>query len=67
MPHWIENQPSAVDDHDWIDCWDCGGEGFYLDSCECEAFEDICCCLTPTPRRCSTCKGKGGWIGGGDD
>lgn len=46
---------------EWIDCWDCGGEGEYGDMCQCEDFEDICCCAHPTPKRCSTCKGKGGW------
>lgn len=49
------------DDHDWIECWDCGGSGEYGDICQCEDFEDTCCCLHPTPKRCSTCHGKGGW------
>jgi hypothetical protein len=49
------------DDLDWTECWDCGGSGYDEYSCECEAFEDTCCCAEPTPRKCSTCFGKGGW------
>lgn len=41
------------------ECWDCGGEGFDDLECECEAFEDICMCAEPTPRRCRTCGGSG--------
>ena len=29
--------------------------------CQCEQIEDICCCAVPTPVRCDTCRGKGGW------
>ena len=49
------------DDEDWEECHDCGGSGTDDDSCECEAFEDTCCCLVPRPRSCATCNGKGGW------
>ncbi|MEM7211769.1 MAG: hypothetical protein AAF479_07730 [Pseudomonadota bacterium] len=45
----------------WVECDDCGGSGEDDSMCECEAFEDICCCLHPTPARCDTCRGKGGW------
>lgn len=45
-------------DHTGEECWDCAGEGFY-DECECESVVDICCCATPTPRRCRTCSGTG--------
>lgn len=44
-----------------VDCWNCGGEGCFKDECECEAFVDQCCCLHPTPRRCSECRGWG-WL-----
>lgn len=40
-----------------VDCWDCGGSGFYEESCTCG--EDCCCCLEPEPPRCSECRGKG--------
>jgi hypothetical protein len=43
----------------WVECWNCGGEG-YLDG-ECTCGEDCCCCLEPDPPRCSECRGKGGW------
>ena len=46
---------------DWIECADCGGDGVDDSMCECERIEDICCCLNPTPVRCDTCHGKGGW------
>ena len=46
---------------DWIECCDCGGEGFDDSMCECEYIEDICCCSEPTPVSCQTCGGKGGW------
>ena len=49
------------DDDNWTDCWDCGGSGEHEDICQCSDFEDTCCCLNPMPKRCSTCKGKGGW------
>lgn len=40
-----------------VDCWDCGGSGYYEESCTCQ--EDCCCCLEPTPPRCSECRGRG--------
>ena len=45
--------PDADFDHydDWHECQDCGGLG----------DEDICCCAVPTPVRCDTCQGEGGW------
>lgn len=46
---------------DWIECDQCGGDGYMDDECECETVVDICSCATPTPRRCRTCHGKGGW------
>lgn len=51
---------------EWVECWDCGGEGYHTDACECEAFEDTCCCAEPTPPICRTCKGKGGWNAEGE-
>ncbi len=44
---------------DSVECWDCGGEGAHDEICECEDFEDTCCCLHPTPKRCRTCGGTG--------
>ena len=49
---------------DWIECWNCGGEG-RIGGC----FEDTCCCLGDpddpdtccAPRRCDVCRGKGRW------
>jgi hypothetical protein len=49
------------DDPDWIDCWDCGGEGILDDECTCQSVADICCCLHPEPADCRTCRGRGGW------
>lgn len=46
---------------EWIDCWQCGGEGEIPD-----CWEEFACidpesgcedCL----RRCDICRGKGGW------
>lgn len=37
------------------DCPMCGGIGFLLDECECQEFEDTCCCLNPTPPVCPEC------------
>lgn len=55
--------PDANFDHydDWHDCEDCGGSGEDDSMCQCEQIEDICCCAVPTPVRCDTCQGKGGW------
>lgn len=58
-------QPDTVtveepfDDYaEWIECWQCGGEGV-IESC----FEDTCVCLDPPcyAPRCDICRGKGGW------
>lgn len=49
------------DDHDWHECEDCGGSGEDDSTCQCEHIEDICCCAIPTPARCQTCHGRGGW------
>lgn len=43
---------------DWIDCWNCGGEGYSHHDCG----EDCCACLEPEDNvRCDICHGKGGW------
>jgi hypothetical protein len=48
---------------DWIECWQCGGEGrlpgCFEDTCVCggDADVDLCC----SPRRCDICRGLGGW------
>lgn len=43
---------------DWIDCWQCGGEGYSHHDCG----EDTCCCADPEDNvRCDICHGKGGW------
>ena len=47
---------------DWTECPDCGGDGHDESMCECERIQDICFCATPTPARCDTCKGHGGWF-----
>lgn len=46
-------------DYESNDCPTCGGQGVLDDECECEAIEDVCCCLHPTPRRCTDCGGRG--------
>jgi hypothetical protein len=49
----------AADDHDeWVECWNCGGEGV-IESC----FEDTCVCLDPPccEKSCDVCAGGGGW------
>lgn len=46
-------------DHTSQECWECGGEGYHGEECECEAFEDTCMCAEPTPARCRTCSGTG--------
>lgn len=43
---------------DWIDCYNCGGEGYSHHDCG----EDCCCCLNPEDNVvCDICEGKGGW------
>lgn len=53
---WTQEE---IDDHlDYCDdgeCHLCGGSGVLDDECECSAFEDVCCCLHPTPRECPEC------------
>lgn len=49
------------DDGLWDECEDCHGEGVIDGTCQCEAFEDTCCCLHPEPATCRTCNGKGGF------
>lgn len=44
---------------EWIECWDCGGEGFGDEFHDCG--EDCCCCLDPEPGECPECHGEGGW------
>ena len=44
---------------EWIDCWNCGGDGFIEGECTCG--DDCCCCLEPDPPVCNVCGGKGGW------
>lgn len=45
-------------DGEWIDCWNCGGEGYSYHDCG----EDVCCCLDPEDNVvCDICHGKGGW------
>ena len=50
----IEQASDHYDDSDDGECFMCGGSG-ELDECECSAFEDTCCCLTPIPRACPEC------------
>ena len=52
---------ATTDEHDareWIECWQCFGEGATED-----CFEDCCVCLNPPCywNRCDVCEGKGGW------
>jgi len=61
----MPGEPDFDIDHaiagDWIDCWQCGGEGELADCWEeyaCVDPESGCdLCL----RRCDVCRGKGGW------
>jgi len=44
---------------DWVECWQCGGEGMYGHDCG----EDCCVCADPEENeRCDICRGKGGWL-----
>lgn len=50
-------EPLGSDD-DWVDCWNCGGEGYEGHDCG----EDCCGCADPEPNvPCHVCHGKGGW------
>ncbi len=43
---------------EWIECENCGGEGFVGHDCG----EDCCCCLDPEDNvPCDVCGGKGGY------
>ena len=43
---------------EWIDCWNCGGEGYTHHDCG----EDTCACLVPELNvECEVCEGEGGW------
>ena len=43
---------------EWIDCWDCGGDGFTHHECG----EDTCACLEPENNViCDTCGNECGW------
>lgn len=45
-------------DKQWIDCYNCAGEGFSHHDCG----EDCCCCLDPEDNvTCDICRGDGGW------
>ena len=48
------------DGADWVDCWQCGGEGFVGDCWDgfCVLAESGCDACT---HRCDICHGKGGW------
>ena len=43
----------------WVSCWNCGGAGYHEGECECQSFEDVCCCADPEPPMCRECKGEG--------
>ena len=50
----------------WIDCYECGGEGYIADCFDgfCVSAEEGCDdCI----RKCGVCKGKGGWLGSEDE
>lgn len=68
-PHpTIGGEPSETehDFREFIDCWDCGGEGYIADCFDgfCMNAEEGCDFCT---RACSTCRGKGGWYAPEDD
>lgn len=46
------------DQKQWIDCYNCGGEGYSHHDCG----EDCCCCLEPEDNVvCDICRGEGGY------
>lgn len=49
---------------EWIDCWQCWGEGGWHD-----CGESTCCCSAPDEltKRCDVCDGEGGWMGDPDE
>lgn len=58
-----EQRPVLVCDDGYDDddgsCFACGGSGVLDDWCECQRFEDVCCCLNPEPQTCDECGGAG--------
>jgi hypothetical protein len=51
-------EPYDEDFGDYVECWQCGGEGVSHHECG----EDTCCCLNPEDNViCDICDGKGGW------
>jgi hypothetical protein len=51
-------EPYDEDYGDYVECWQCGGEGYSHHECG----EDTCCCLNPYDNVvCDICEGKGGW------
>lgn len=48
----------SLDDYsEWIECWNCAGEGLSDHDCG----EDTCCCIDPEPNvPCDICEGAGG-------
>lgn len=46
-------------DREWVDCWQCFGDGWFHD-----CGEDCCCCLDPEDdlnEPCPECQGRGGY------
>lgn len=60
-PETIADVFDMHEDDDWVECWNCSGEGGFEDECECTTAADQCFCETSTPRKCPECKGMGGW------
>lgn len=51
-------RPNCGEEMDWIECENCGGEGFVGHDCG----EDSCVCLEPEDNvLCDVCNGEGGW------
>lgn len=49
---------SDSDDWEWVDCWNCNGEGVTHHECG----DDVCCCLLPEDNViCDYCNGDGGY------
>lgn len=49
--------PRCGSSTEWVNCWNCGGEGYSHHNCG----EDSCCCLDPEDNvRCRECGGRGG-------
>lgn len=61
LPDGVHKTPNDEDwdGSEWIDCWNCGGEGYSYHDCG----EDTCCCLDPEDNVvCDVCGGEGGWL-----